>query len=573
MTYQRVEAVLYWRYSKSTFKAVYGRFGPDTGYTKDYLQASGSNDVYHKLFPGLEPKQEVPVTYKWPGGQATGTVRYATDGRLNVAWVPTGIAPRPWRLSADAPDRGNAVIPGEPKRTTHTEANEEFEALSEKGVEPWLVAVKLVGEDATLHTRTYLRNPPAGFEHTSTELLPSAVRRGIETMQANVSSGSMLASEAADVSPLTQRLLSTLERTSNVLLVGPPGTGKTVALNELADLYNGDNQILFDPDRYQDAWSLSEYDERRALSVAFHPSYSYEQFVASLEPKPAESGGFTLTATPGPLLFLAHWASKAGNGAALICDEFNRGNPAAIFGDFLALLDDDKRYGSNGPPPKGLIRPFPSTPMVIPEKYSSGPEEPAADEILLPSSLKIVAALNSSDRTVAPIDAAVRRRFAIIDVGPDYEIAASHLGVSAPQGPWSHGEDPSLWSREAALELSIRVLHALNERIELVLGRDFLLGQAAIWSVGGQTAEEVLHALSAAFDERIARSLALTFQDQDEELGAILRCPRGESNVGRVGEWLEVPPELSSVASPRLRLRQLSLLGADAAGLCFVRLL
>src|SRR5208337_1473374 len=167
-------------------------------------------------------------------------------------------------------------------------------------------------------------------------------------------------------------------------------------------------------------------------------------------------------------------------------------------------------------------------------------------EFALPSSLKIVAALNSTDRSVAPLDAALRRRFSIINVGPDYSELARHFGLAK----WTENavftppsQEPSDWSAADVKELALHVLRSMNERIELVLGQDFLLGHGLLWNVEGIALEDSARSLAGTFDERIVSTLRLTFVDQDETLAAILNIGPPPSNgmqsvqAGLVARW------------------------------------
>src|SRR5439155_13753946 len=92
---------------------------------------------------------------------------------------------------------------------------------------------------------------------------------------------------------------------------------------------------------------------------------------------------------------------------------------------------------------------------------SSGVDVP--EEIRLPRSLWIVAALNSSDRSVAPIDAALRRRFSIIRVEPDYKLLASHFGIIVPNGS-TVPPHIDQWTVDDVLRLAVFFLRASNDR-------------------------------------------------------------------------------------------------------------
>jgi 5-methylcytosine-specific restriction protein B len=483
-------------------------------------------------------------------------------------------APLPWKLG-DPATEVEIAIPGDRNLTTEATAEAELANLEGRNLDPWVIAVKLEGEEQVLHARAYLGNPPPGLEHKSTQQLPTVVRDAMAKVPAG--SGGAVVLPAVRAPKLVGRVLEALKRDPNVLLVGPPGTGKTIVLEDLRLLFEGGGLALFfDPDVWDSGWTqltLPKAADRQVLSLAFHPSYGYEEFVAGLVPK-SKGTALSLVARPGPLLSLAHWAADSDRMALLCLDEFNRGPAAAIFGDTLALLDKDKRsdpniVGSGA----ALERPYPLESMEVGPKYANSDGNEVSLEVRLPKTVWIVAALNSSDRSVAPLDAALRRRFAILHIAPDYEVLATRLSTLLPNltMPFEpSSQDYEQWSQDDVKQLGIRVLRILNDRIGLVLGQDFLLGHALLWEVKGGTTEEVTRALSRAFDERIVATLRLTFLDQDEALGAILNAGPPPTvaegpNGGRLAHWLVPPPELQGVATARLQIHGTSeMTGGDA---------
>ena len=136
-------------------------------------------------------------------------------------------------------------------------------------------------------------------------------------------------------------------------------------------------------------------------TVVFHPSYAYEHFVIGLLPDLDPSTNQVIVKPHvGPLIELASFASQVDRRALLVCDEFNRGNAAAIFGDTLALLDADKRSDPAVPGSGAEI----DTPFHHLNPKTAGGQDLHA-HLQLPQHLYVLAAMNSADRSVAPLDA------------------------------------------------------------------------------------------------------------------------------------------------------------------------
>jgi hypothetical protein len=177
-----------------------------------------------------------------------------------------------------------------------------------------------------------------------------------------------------------QRLL---EDKRQVIFYGPPGTGKTFVARRLAQLFAGDPEIDDEA-----GWHRL---------VQFHPSYAYEDFVEGY--RPTSDGTFALRS--GPLKRIAEAAAaEPGSIHVLVIDEINRGNVAKVFGELYFLLE----YRDE----------------AIELQYSDTP-------FRLPGNLWIIGTMNTADRSIALIDAALRRRFHFVPFFPDQPPVAGLL--------------------------------------------------------------------------------------------------------------------------------------------------
>lgn len=176
------------------------------------------------------------------------------------------------------------------------------------------------------------------------------------------------------------RIRRLLEQKGQVIFYGPPGTGKTYVAQKLAETLAPDG-----------AGHL----------VQFHPSYAYEDFVEGY--RPSDDGGpsgFQLV--EGPLKRIAaRAAERPTDPHVLVIDEINRGNVAKVFGELYFLLE----YRD----------------QEIALQYSD-------DGFRLPDNLWIIGTMNTADRSIALMDAALRRRFYFVPFFPDQKPIRGLLG-------------------------------------------------------------------------------------------------------------------------------------------------
>jgi DNA replication protein DnaC len=187
-----------------------------------------------------------------------------------------------------------------------------------------------------------------------------------------------------------------LEDVGQVILVGPPGTGKTWLARGLAALAAGDSS--------------------RAQVVQFHPSTSYEDFIEGLKPVVNAQGGVTYAVVPGLFVRLCETArNDSERHYVLVIDEINRAPLARVFGELLYALE----YRG----PQGAVQ----------LSVTGGSGNPA-ESFYVPENVLIIGTMNTADRSLSSMDHALMRRFRFIEVEPDSSLLERWLlaqGVDA----------------------------------------------------------------------------------------------------------------------------------------------
>ncbi|WP_280416896.1 McrB family protein [Nocardia carnea] len=171
-----------------------------------------------------------------------------------------------------------------------------------------------------------------------------------------------------------QECIELLRDRPQLVFYGPPGTGKTYLAQKIAEHIAPDGNVTV---------------------VQFHPAYSYEDFFEGYRPVPTGNGQIGFDLKPGPLRRIVDKAVENPTAVyVLIMDEINRGNLAKIFGELYFLLE----YRNT----------------AIDLLYRSESE----GEFSLPKNLVIIGTMNTADRSIALVDAAMRRRFAFVPLHP-----------------------------------------------------------------------------------------------------------------------------------------------------------
>lgn len=182
---------------------------------------------------------------------------------------------------------------------------------------------------------------------------------------------------AAQNQDVLKDVMNLLESDRFVVLQGAPGTGKTYTASEIAK-----NEV------YRD----------HVIFTQFNAETTYSDFIYGLQPNVSNEKegnvGISFHATKGPLYEAIDKAQKYNGPVLLIIDEINRANLSNVLGPVFYLFEKDADE-------RGL-------------KIKVGDKELTS----LPKNLRVLATMNTADRSLAVVDFALRRRFVWYTIKP-----------------------------------------------------------------------------------------------------------------------------------------------------------
>lgn len=221
-----------------------------------------------------------------------------------------------------------------------------------------------------------------------------------------------------------------LLRYKNIIISGCSGTGKSFFANKLI----------------QDDFFV-DYEK-----MFWHGSTEYADVIEGISAQ-AKDGKVEYKVLPGMVRQLAE--REAEGPKLMVIEGINKSNAAENFGELITLLEPDKRYleveGTDG-------------------------------MISIPDDMYFVCTLNPTVENQYKLDSAMKRRFVIVDLHPDYKLLALHLGINDKAVDIDECDITQL-NAEQIKCLAIMILKKINESIVQCVGANYQVGHSVFWNL------------------------------------------------------------------------------------------
>jgi hypothetical protein len=184
-----------------------------------------------------------------------------------------------------------------------------------------------------------------------------------------------------------------LKRKKQAIFYGPPGTGKTFTAKKIAD------ELVDGTDGFTDI-------------LQFHQNYEYEDFIQGIRPS-TDGSDLSYSLESGTFLDFCEEAGERSSPCVLIIDEINRADLSSVFGELMYLLEyreDDVQLAQS----------------------QVNEDDPYLDEdgFEIPDNVYIMGTMNTADRSIALVDFALRRRFAFLELDPNWDVLDEKFSAS-----------------------------------------------------------------------------------------------------------------------------------------------
>jgi len=213
-------------------------------------------------------------------------------------------------------------------------------------------------------------------------------------------------------------------------------------------------------------------------NVTFHQTFSYEEFIEGIKAKPTiDRKGVTYDVESGIFKEFCSMAREddSKNQYIMIIDEINRGNIAKIFGELITIIEKDKREDT----------------VVL--AYSK-------EEFSIPQNILIIGTMNTADQSLTQLDAALKRRFVMMEHYPDSSVLENY-------------------EVEEKIDLT-KLLDKINEKLRKNNFRDGQIGHS--YFMNGEVPVTQISELQMIFAYNIIPQLRDYFYDDESKIKDIL---------------------------------------------------
>lgn len=222
-----------------------------------------------------------------------------------------------------------------------------------------------------------------------------------------------------------------LMRHHNVIITGVSGTGKSYIVNKIAeDGYFAQTSKMF-----------------------WHGSTDYSDTIEGISAVVTPDGKIDYSVLPGMIKQLAD--SPTNGPKLMIIEGINKSNPAEALGELITLLEPDKR-------------------SLRIEGYDG--------DIQLPDNMYFICTCNPIVENQYKLDSAMKRRFVIANVYPDYKLLSMHLNVDDVPVDI---ENLSLDNTDGNFikHLAVQLLKKINASISYAVGENYQVGHSVFWNL------------------------------------------------------------------------------------------